>query len=117
MVIYGPIFILTTQKKPWRRERYFTSNIVLKDDYIVLKCLLRCMQIFFFYFTYLTKMSSNFARFVGQFWIQNPIILDGFKFSVPLISGGGRAAQGLWTEHQPVGELLVFQPVFFSLKK
>ena len=61
-------------------------------------------------------MSSNFARFVGQFWIQNPIILDGFKFSVPLISGGGRAAQGLWTEHQPVGELLVFQPVFFLSK-
>ena len=30
-------------------------------------------------------MSQNFARFVGQFEILNPIILDGFKFSVPLV--------------------------------
>ena len=32
-------------------------------------------------------MSRNFARFVGQFGIQNPIILDSFKFSVPLAIG------------------------------
>ena len=30
-------------------------------------------------------MSRNFARFVGQFEIQNPIILDRLKFSVPLV--------------------------------
>ena len=29
-------------------------------------------------------MSRNFAHFVGQFGIENPIILDSFKFSVPL---------------------------------
>ena len=39
-------------------------------------------------------MSQNFARFVGQFEIQNPIILDSFKFSVPLLT-------------QPVGIVLV----------
>ena len=32
-------------------------------------------------------MSRNFARFVGQFEIQNPIILDGLTFSVPLVTG------------------------------
>ena len=31
-------------------------------------------------------MLQNFARCVGQFEIQNPIILDSFKFSVPLVS-------------------------------
>ena len=30
-------------------------------------------------------MSQNFARFAGQFEIQNHIILDSFKFSVHLI--------------------------------
>ena len=30
-------------------------------------------------------MSQNFARFVGQFGIKNPIILGSFKFSVPLL--------------------------------
>ena len=29
-------------------------------------------------------MSQNFAHFVGQFGIQNTIILDSLKFSVPL---------------------------------
>ena len=29
-------------------------------------------------------MSKNFARLVGQFGIQNPILLDSFKCSVPL---------------------------------
>ena len=29
-------------------------------------------------------MSKNFALFVGQFGIQNPIISDSFKFSAPL---------------------------------
>ena len=29
-------------------------------------------------------MWRNFARFVGQFEIQNPVILDSLKFSVPL---------------------------------
>ena len=30
-------------------------------------------------------MLQNFANFVGQFKIQNPIILDSFRFSVPLL--------------------------------
>ena len=33
-------------------------------------------------------MSQNFACFFGQFWIQNPIIVDSFKFSVPLSLAG-----------------------------
>ena len=30
-------------------------------------------------------MSQNFAHFVRQFGIQNPVILDSFKFSVHLL--------------------------------
>ena len=33
-------------------------------------------------------MSQNFACFFGQLWIQNPIIVDSFKFSVPLSVAG-----------------------------
>ena len=45
----------------------------------------------FFIFTYFIKMLQNFAHFVGQFWIQNHVILDSFKFSVPL--DGGRRTE------------------------
>ena len=60
--------------------------MVLKDDSIVLNCLVGCINIFLI-FTYFIKMSRNFAHFVGQFEIQNPIILDSLKFSVPLSPG------------------------------
>ena len=33
------------------------------------------------------KMLYNFSRFVGPFGIQNLIILDSFKFTVPLLAG------------------------------
>ena len=47
------------------------------------------------------------------------IFTRGLQRHLPAISGGGCAAQGLWTEHQSAEELLVFQPVyvFFYKKK
>ena len=58
----------------------------MKDDCNVLKCLVGCINIFLIYFTYFIEVSQNVEHFVGQFGIQNPIILDSFKFAVPLIS-------------------------------
>ena len=43
---------------------------------------------------------------LSDFW------LKGLQRHLAAIFGGGCAAQGLWTEHQPAGELLVFQPVY-----
>ena len=62
------------------------SKMVLKDDYIVLNCLVGCIKIFFdiLLLIFVIKMSQSFRHFVGQFGIQNPIILDSFKLSVPL---------------------------------
>ena len=42
------------------------------------------------------------------FWI----LTRGLHSHLAAISGGGCAAQGLWTEHQSAGELLVLQPVY-----
>ena len=44
--------------------------------------------------------------------------IRGQQRHLAAISGGGRAAQGLWTEQQLAGELLVFEPVYvFFYKK
>ena len=57
--------------------------MVLKDVYIGLNCLVGCINIFLiFYLIY--QMSQNFAHFVREFGIQNPIILDSLKFSISL---------------------------------
>ena len=47
------------------------------------------------------------------------ILTRGLRRHLAAISEGGCAAKGLWNEHQPAGELVVFQPVyvFFYKKK
>ena len=40
------------------------------------------------------------------------IFIRGTQCHLTEITGDSHAAQGLWTEHQPAGELLVFQPVY-----
>ena len=62
------------------------SKMILKDDDVVLNGIVGCIKIYvsFSYFTYFIEMSLNFVYFVVQFGIQNPIILDMFKFFVPL---------------------------------
>ena len=44
-------------------------------------------------------------------------LTTGLQRHLAAIFGGGRAAKGLWTENQPAGELLGFQPVYVFLKK
>ena len=51
--------------------------------FIALNCLGGCIHIFV-YFTYFSKMSRNFAHFVGQFGIKNLILSDSLKFSAPM---------------------------------
>ena len=63
-------------------------------------------------------MSQNFAHFVGKFGIHNPIILDSFKFAVPLLLSFAGVGYWLGVQLYKYMQLLVTQysSKFYTLK-